>query len=706
MRLPRRKAFTAAICAFLALGGVFPSMGNFGGTGAGKAYAANGPSPTVRVALFYDNGTRRNPAAVVTLSSEAGLAIAYAGMQAGTADANKPARFAVDAYRALLAETAGASEAIALAEKVRAASGAAFVTRLEKSGQTVYQVSEGAYATANQAADALNRWRQAGVLNGVQSRVPAGVAGPLAVEAGPYAGEAEARAAAKAFGAAGFDAFPALRAEGGTLVWVVRVGQLADASRLNELLQSAQAASGGAAVRIPADGENYVLLRDDVSGNGNGTQSAVLYAVPADGTAVLAVRPAGEGFIRVEERFGRRYRGFFEVSAYNGQLALVNEVGLEEYLYSVVGAEMGGSFHEEALKAQAVASRSYVLSMKGAWRIADVDDTTNTQSYSGVDRETPQTTAAVRATAGEVLTYQGQVVSAFYAANHGGVTADPSEVWGSNRVPWLRAAAPSPDEAAERNAYTWYKVVLETGLVGYIREDLLADTGRVNAAGIPVYQVTGEGVAVRPEPSTRRDPLTRVNAGTQVAVLGSAPEATSYRWIDGPYSGETLLASINARTSAKIAGPLLTLEVGARGPSGRVLYVVANGQKVEFSTADQLRGALGGIRSTLFEIEETGRFTLLGGGRATREFPAQAGSLYAMGADGTVRALAGDRLILMDKDGRLRDVTAYPSFVFVGKGAGHGLGMSQWGAQGMALRGDDYRTILQYYYPGTQLTVL
>ena len=703
MRFPRWKAFTAAILIVLVLGGAFPAVGNIDVASVGKAYAANGPSRTVRVALFYDNGTRRNPAAVVTLSSEAGLELSYGGLKAGTVEANRPVRFAVDAYRALLAETAGASEATALAQKVRAASGAAFVTRLEKSGQTVYQVTEGAYATADQAAAALNRWRQAGVLDGVQSLVSAGVAGPLAVEAGPYAGEAEAKAAAKAFGAAGLDAFPALKAEGGTLVWVVRIGQLADPSRLNELLQSAQAASGGAAVRIPAAGENYALLRDDVSGNG--TQDAVLYAVSADGTAVLAVRPAGAGFIRVEERLGRLYRGFFEVSAYNGQLALVNEVELEEYLYSVVGAEMGGSFHEEALKAQAVASRSYVLSMKGAWRIADVDDTTNTQAYYGVERETPQTTAAVRATAGEVLTYQGQPVSAFYAANHGGVTAHPSEVWGSD-VPWLRAAASSPDEAAERNAYTWSKVVLESGLVGYIREDLLADTGRVNAAGVPVYQVIGEGVAVRPEPGTRRDPLTRVNAGTQVAVLGTTPEATSYRWIEGPYSGETLLASINARSSTKIAGPLLTLEVGARGPSGRVLYVVANGQKVELSTADQLRGALGGLRSTLFEIEETGRFTLLGGSRTTREFPGQAGPLYAVGADGTARALAADRLILMDKDGRLRDVTTYPSFVFVGKGTGHGLGMSQWGAQGMALRGDDYRAILQYYYPGTQLTVL
>lgn len=706
MRLSRWKSFTVSLCAVLALAGAFPAFGGLGSwTGADKAYAANGAAHTVRVALFYDNGTRRNPAAVVTLSSEAGLGLTYAGTQAGSVETNRPVRFAVDAYRVLLAETTDAGAAAALAQKVQAASGAAFVTRLEKSGQTVYQVTEGAYASAEQAASALNRWRQAGVLDGVQSLVSAGVAGPLAAEAGPYAGEAEAKAAAKAFGAVGLDAFPAIRPEGDALVWVVRIGQLADSAKLGELVRSAQDAGGGAAVRIPGAGENYAVLRDDVSGNGNGTQAAVLYAIPADGSAVWTIRPAGQGFIRVEERFGRRYRGVFEVRAYNGQLALVNEVGLEEYLYSVVGAETGGSFHDEALKAQAVASRSYVLSMQGAWKIADVDDTTNTQSYFGIERETPKTTTAVDATAGQVLTWQGQPISAFYAANHGGITADSAEVWGSP-VPWLRAAAPSPDEAAEQNVYTWYKVALSTGLVGYIRGDLLADTGRVNAAGIPVFQVTGEGVAVRPEPGTRRDPLTRVDAGTLVTVLGSTPEANSYRWSDGPYSGEALLASINARASAKIAGPLVTLEVGARGPSGRVLYVLANGQKVELSTADQLRGALGGLRSTLFEIEETGRFTVLGGGRTTREFAGQAGGLYAVGADGTARALTGDRLILMNRDGQLRDVTTYPSFVFIGKGAGHGLGMSQWGAHGMALQGNDYRSILQYYYPGTQLTVL
>lgn len=693
MKASAWKRAAATLCAVLALASVHPV----------PARAAGAAPETIRVALFYDIGTRKSPAGAVTLSSEGGLALVFAGVPAGEREAGRPVRFAIDAHRVLLAETTDAAAAISLWRRLKESSPAAFVTRLHRSGQTVYQVTEGVYATAAEAAAALNRWKAAG-LPGIRSLSPAGVLGPFAVEAGPYADEAEARRAAAAFGDAGWDAFVTVKPAGGTLTYAVRIGQLADGGQLAALRREVEASglAGGVPVRIPDAGEIYAVLREDVSGDGAAPTD--LYAFPANASAVWKVRPARTGFIRVDERSGRTYRGEFEIGAYNGQLTVVNIVGLEEYLYAVVGSEMPASFHEEALKAQAVAARTYVLSLGNALPFANVDDTTSFQAYEGTARETPKAVAAVRATAGQVLTHAGKPINAVYSANSGGITADPAEVWG-NPVPYVRGGMSSPDEVAERNVPVWYKIVLDDGTVGYIRGDLLADTGRVNPAGAPVYRVTGDGVAVRPKPSTQADavPLTRVNAGTLVTVLGRTPENNSYSWIEAPQSADRLLAALNARAKTQISGPLLTLEVGQRGPSGRALYVLANGQKVELAYPDQLRSALGGVRSTLITIEETGRFTLLGGGQAKREFPREAGTLYVIGSDGNVRPHAGERLFLLDGGGRIRDATMVPTFVVSGKGYGHGLGLSQWGAQGLALQGRNYREILQYYYPDTKL---
>mgnify|MGYP001224371112 FL=1 len=692
MRTFRWKKIAAALCAALTLGSALPA----------PARAADAAPETIRVALFYDIGTRKSITGAVTLSSEGGMALTFVGVPAGTREAGRPVRFAIDGYRALLAETTDAAAAMSLWKRLKESSSAASVTRLHKSGRTVYQVTEGVYASAAEATAALERWKAAG-LPGIPSQSPAGVLGPHAVEAGPYADEAAAARAAAAFGEAGWEAFVTLKPAGGKLTYAVRIGQLADAGQLAALEREAKAAglAGSAPVRIPEAEELYAVVREDVSGDGAAPTET--YAIPAHASAAWKVRPAGDGFLRVDERSGRTYRGEFEIGAHNGQLAVVNIVGLEEYLYAVVGAEMPASFHEEALKAQAVAARTYALSVGNAWEIANVDDTTSSQAYYGTAMETPQAVAAVRATAGQVLTYMGKPINAVYSANSGGVTADSAEVWGTE-VPYVRGGTSSPDDGAERSVPAWYKVVLEDGTTGYIRGDLLADTGRVNPAGAPVYRVTGDGVAVRPKPTTQSDavPLTRVNAGTTVTVLGVMPENNSYRWIE-PLSADRLLASLNARAKTKIAGPLVTLEVGERGPSGRALYVLANGQKVELAYPDQLRGALGGIRSTLIDIEETGRFTVLGGGQTKREFPREAGTLYVLGAAGGARSHTHERLFILDGDGRIRDATMSPSFVISGKGYGHGLGLSQWGAHGLALQGLDYRAILQHYYPNTKL---
>jgi stage II sporulation protein D len=137
----------------------------------------------------------------------------------------------------------------------------------------------------------------------------------------------------------------------------------------------------------------------------------------------------------------RRYRGSIQVDVTSGKLRAVNMVGLEQYLYGVVPSEMPYTWLPEALKAQAVVARSYALATRktGAF---DLYPDTRSQVYLGIDHEKPSTNAAVDATAGKVVLYEGQVAKTFFFSTSGGRTASAEDVWGE-AVPYL-VSVPDP----------------------------------------------------------------------------------------------------------------------------------------------------------------------------------------------------------------------------------------------------------------------
>lgn len=160
-------------------------------------------------------------------------------------------------------------------------------------------------------------------------------------------------------------------------------------------------------------------------------------------TSQLWIEPNSEdGYVFIGDQW---YRGRTLVVPTSGGITAVNYVELEHYLYSVVGAEMPTSWSPEALKSQAVAARSYALYKRqhNANPIFDVGDTTTWQVYSGLEKEAPSTRAAVDATKGQVLTYQGEIIDAVFHACAGGHTENVEDVW-SSPLPYLRGV-PSPD---------------------------------------------------------------------------------------------------------------------------------------------------------------------------------------------------------------------------------------------------------------------
>ena len=140
---------------------------------------------------------------------------------------------------------------------------------------------------------------------------------------------------------------------------------------------------------------------------------------------------------------GRPYRGQIVVDVVDGRLRAIDVVGLEQYLYGVVPAEMPATWTPAALEAQAVAARSYALATRRIAAPFDVYADSRSQVYLGVSQETPATTAAVDATRGQVAMYGGKVATTYFFSTSGGETESISDAWGVPSVPYL-VSVPDP----------------------------------------------------------------------------------------------------------------------------------------------------------------------------------------------------------------------------------------------------------------------
>ncbi len=135
------------------------------------------------------------------------------------------------------------------------------------------------------------------------------------------------------------------------------------------------------------------------------------------------------------------YLGNMTFDVYEGRLRARNQLPIEQYLYGVVPHEMSNSFPLEALKAQAVCARSYVMGYCSRYstRSYDIRDTSSDQVYRGYASKNTRAIAAVDATAGQVLTYEGNIIEAYYSASNGGQTERTGNVW-ENDLPYYTHA--------------------------------------------------------------------------------------------------------------------------------------------------------------------------------------------------------------------------------------------------------------------------
>jgi stage II sporulation protein D len=202
---------------------------------------------------------------------------------------------------------------------------------------------------------------------------------------------------------------------------------------------------------------------------------------------------------------GKPYRGSLVVTRAAGKLRVVNRVALERYLWGVVPGEMPSGWHPEALKVQAVAARSYALASRKTAGNFDVFADTRSQVYGGVLSEDRRTTAAVNATKGEVVLFDGKVAWTFFSASSGGRTASVEDVWPDGE--------PRPYLVSVDDPYDSISPYHDWGPIAFTASQLKDRLGSRIPAGVT-------DIRVNESPSGRAASITATGPSGQATISG------------------------------------------------------------------------------------------------------------------------------------------------------------------------------------------
>lgn len=344
----------------------------------------------------------------------------------------------------------------------------------------------------------------------------------------------------------------------------------------------------------------------------------------------------------------RKYRGAIEFGRYTkGSMTAVNVVDLDEYLYSVVPSEMPASYEKEALKAQAVAARTYTLANISAHKSSGYQlcDGVDCQVYKGVDGEFDSAMEAVEETKGILAYYNGEPINAVFFASSGGYTESSENVW-LEAVPYLKAV---PD-TYEWDTNTWSKTITLNDLssrfigsnLGEIKDIVISkinDNGRIQE-----IQIVGtDGIKTLEKDSIR-------------TFFGINSRMFQ---INGKGSGIPLLTSVHV--------PVTQYAYNANG-------AINFGDDYVLGS-DQLNTAI--VKTPPLPEKNVPPNAVQTNDKRT---------ISAFTVSSTPTPVS--------------TINSEGTFVFTGVGNGHGVGLSQKGAQGLAKQGYDYIDILEHYYTG------
>jgi stage II sporulation protein D len=240
----------------------------------------------------------------------------------------------------------------------------------------------------------------------------------------------------------------------------------------------------------------------------------------------------------------------------SGGVQTVNALGLDDYVRGVISKEMPASWSAQALDAQAVAARTYAITTTVGGNGYDLYPDTRSQMYGGVAAETPSTDAAVTATSGQIVTYDGQPAVTYFFASSGGHTESIQNVWsGATAEPWLVGVADPYDNAGGDPYHRWgsqmstaaaqakLRTLVKGSLIGIqvtktgtsprvLTANVVGSRGVTSVTGVQLQQIFGL--------------LTTYASFTTIASGISAPSASSVasQTLGAPHASELLTGRV------------------------------------------------------------------------------------------------------------------------------------------------------------------
>lgn len=430
---------------------------------------------------------------------------------------------------------------------------------------------------------------------------------------------------------------------------VVRVGSCTSRAAAESLL------SASALNAVVTSGTSYTVTVTKTKTN------EILYEYDDGGRTYLAVEPRPAVGSHPQTWFkGYRYYGGFEYNRSpelsGGKINVVNVVDLEDYVKCVITWEMSASWPVEALKAQSVCARTYALNQhKHDVKNFDVCATTDCQVYRGASATKAASDAAVDATAGLKLYYNGKMIDALYYSSNGGASEDSENVW-SAALGYLRGKADPYESTIAIPGYAYEKT--------YTAAELTALLQRKGKEIGTVVSVT----------------CTYTDQGNmlEMTFADAAGKKVTYRKENCKF----LFSASSMRFTVTGNGGISD-NAGSSGNTSLLEYFVN-------SVGTKIQSLLGA-------------YTISGSGIVTKY---ESQSAYVLTKNGKELLKAANNtaqdVTSADVSGRTVTVTG-DVFIVKGAGSGHNVGMSQYGAYAMAKLGMSYTDILHFYYTNVQI---
>ena len=414
------------------------------------------------------------------------------------------------------------------------------------------------------------------------------------------------------------------------------------------------------------------------------------------------------------------YEGVFAVKRYTTSsldgVTVFNLIDLESYVEGVLPYEVGTYWPAEALRAFAIAVRSYALSYIGYHYKGYGFDlcSHHCQAYRGRINVNDAVIQAVSSTAGEVLSYQGKVVPCFYSSSNGGQSISLNAAWGGSDNDCIIAQDTPWERYSERSSGVWVKEVSPSVLASYLRsKGYTAINGDIASVKIAQRAASGSNYVRNLQiTDVYGNTVTIDTTGKIQTALSKYINSANFNVSRGSIS-YTYNEVQSITVSDRIAGLITT-------PSKPGEYVIADYITAESHNILGVPAFTGEGNVTLPTAQMLPAFTgdglqmLDGKAKLLTGIPSeQNDAIYTVYSDQdpltglvTAQTVYGNTLITTVLKPIVKTYTASSTgnFVFAGRGWGHGVGLSQYGAYDLVNAGAKAETILELYFPKAKIT--